>query len=1461
MIKNSVQHPHVKRIFFILTTLLLVIGFTAFLVKNRNFKTHAYSPDLFVTRWQTDVDGATEPTKVTLSFLKAATNSYDVYWNCDDDYETFKSNLAEHTYPTAGTYDICIRSTTPLAFYAPGLDSNKKEKDKLLEIKQWGDIQWSSFARAFQGMKNMQLTATDVPDLSKVTNMSSAFEVATNFTGHESMSRWNTSNVNTLQNTFRDATNFNAPIGSWNTGKVTNMSGTFQNASAFNQNINNWNTEKVINMNFTFGGASSFNQPIGKWNTGIVNNMAGMFMGASSFNQDINDWNTESVKKMGYMFLTASSFNKPIGKWNTENVDDMGRMFNGASSFNQPISDWNVSKVTNMRSMFNSASSFNQNISTWNPEKIQNMGLMFYGATSFNNGQASGESTAPISWNTASLTNIAGMFQGASVFNQPLSLNVGGVSNMSNVFNNAILFNQPLSHWDTSSATSMQSMFQKAYAFNQDISDWNIGTVGNFVHVLSNSGMQPDNYDKLLNSWSNKTEKQGLTFRADKVYYCNPEPGRSKLINTNKWTIYDAGQKCPPQNLNLSPNQIDEGKTTVGTITSISDGAVTYSCVSGEGSEDNTKFDLDSDTGILAFLVAPDYENPTGQADPEDANKYTIRVRATDTSNNLYSEAVFIITVIDVDEVPPVINISDPETKISRTPITTTFTVTDHFSVNSVEVDGSSTATGNNLVCNPTFPRDNSSSNPEDNLILNCTIDVTSSGKLVLKATDKAGHSSTESMDGYVIDTVKPNITISPVTKIKNDDITDTRITVTDDVGIYPEDIQIASSSQDMARDLVCTPDTGNPNIVNCTITIIDSGDLAIEATDKVGNSFTKYEYGYIIDKTKPNVSITSTAPINIANASHYNLEGTCTYGDNSVVTVIADQSHTTECLSDNTWSMELNLSTQLDGTVTINTSQTDVAGNEGKATKDLTKDTIAPIIVNEAFKPADNQSNPTNQQPIIFHTTFSEPLKDNTLTAEDFQIKEDGVITTAQVTNITSISSTKYALSVSGIVSQNASITVFSPANTYQDVLGNWNTTEVESSAVTFDTEQPDVTIEERKPNAKYLDPTNLLNNPEDTDFRFNVTFSKEINTDTLSIEDFSITGGTYTDAQVSIIDNSNAIVIFKPTQDATYTVTLPTGRVSDLAGNLNNVSTSLDNQRTYDTTSPTVTINQADDQVDPTNVNEIKFTIVFSEPINGDTFAKEDLVIEGSSTATVSQLQTVNSTTYTAIVTGMVSGETVSLSLPADKVEDPATNQNEVSSFTDNSVTYIVEEEKPEQPDEPEEEKEEPPKSIIPTLLNPKPVIKPKNPFTKYINPITEQKDTTHVTKEATSEITKKPTPPTQSKSLKIKVYNASKEPMQGVTVEIHSDIRTGVTDENGEVYFEGLDTGLHTMVIAYNGYRAEKKINLVSDGEEEMEINIKLEKVIIPTYVYWLVVLIILLTILLGYNIYKRKQTEKK
>ena len=62
--------------------------------------------------------------------------------------------------------------------------------------------------------------------------------------------------------------------------------------------------------------------------------------------------------------------------------------------------------------------------------------------------------------------------------------------------------------------------------------------------------------------------------------------------------------------------------------------------------------------------------------------------------------------------------------------------VTDNIDLfsNSVTIDTSTTAGYNNLVCN---------TDENDKSIVNCTLTITSSGNLVIKATDKAGNFST----------------------------------------------------------------------------------------------------------------------------------------------------------------------------------------------------------------------------------------------------------------------------------------------------------------------------------------------------------------------------------------------------------------------------------------------------------------------------------------------------------------------------------------------------------------------------------------------------------------------------------------------------------------------------------------------------------------------------------------------
>ena len=247
---------------------------------------------------------------------------------------------------------------------------------RLTDVKQWGAVPWSSMENAFSGCSNLNISATDVPNLSGVQSMSEMFGSCFNFFGPLNIGTWNTSTITNMDAIFFQASNFNQPIGSWNTSAVTTMQALFSGASSFNQPLSNWNTALVTNMQELFSNASSFDQPIGNWNTAAVTNMQSMFSGASSFNQPIGNWNTGAVTNMRSMFSSASSFNQPIGNWDTGAVTNMFSMFSGASSFNQPISQWNTASVTLMDVMFFAATTFNQNIGRWTLNSGVSMGNM-----------------------------------------------------------------------------------------------------------------------------------------------------------------------------------------------------------------------------------------------------------------------------------------------------------------------------------------------------------------------------------------------------------------------------------------------------------------------------------------------------------------------------------------------------------------------------------------------------------------------------------------------------------------------------------------------------------------------------------------------------------------------------------------------------------------------------------------------------------------------------------------------------------------------------------------------------------------------------------------------------------------------------------------------------------------------------------------------------------------------------
>jgi surface protein len=284
-------------------------------------------------------------------------------------------------YPTAGTYTISIDGTFPTPWLGGGKfsnDADKNDGEKVLAVVQWGDIIWESMGGAFKGCTNMNVTASDTPNLTQVKNMNLMFA------GNKAID----------QNCFNN----------WDTSHVEDFSGMFA-WSTFNQPIGKWDTHNVKNMNYLFCCNPVFNQDIGSWDTGNVTDMIELFHGARNFNQDISGWDVSHVKHMGYLFTGAESFNQDISGWDTGSVTNMIFMFSGAESFNQNIGSWDVSSVTDMSHMFfsyNRISSFNGNVEAWGSKthNVKKIAHMFDGAVSFSGHDLS-------SWDVSSVTTAA----------------------------------------------------------------------------------------------------------------------------------------------------------------------------------------------------------------------------------------------------------------------------------------------------------------------------------------------------------------------------------------------------------------------------------------------------------------------------------------------------------------------------------------------------------------------------------------------------------------------------------------------------------------------------------------------------------------------------------------------------------------------------------------------------------------------------------------------------------------------------------------------------------------------------------------------------------------------------------------------------------------------------------------------------------------------------------------------
>jgi surface protein len=398
--------------------------------------------ETFISVWNTANPGTSANTQITIPVSSSETYNYNIDWG-DGTADKGVTGSITHTYSTASTYTIKVSGTFPRIYFSYGGDTSK-----ITEIQQWGRNPWTSMEGAFAGCNNLDVTATDAPDLTGVTNLQEMF--------------------NSCQN--------------------------LQGTTAFNT----WDVAAITNMTLLFG-------------------------------------------------------DTPL--------------------FNQSLSDWNVSNAQDMNLMFYK-SGFNQDVSNWNVGNVQNMDLMF-SESSFNNASLN-------NWNVAQVTTMFGMFQNTS-------------------------FNQDISGWNVSNVTNMNSMFQGNTSFDQDLANWDVSSLDTASSMFLGATLSYENYDSLLNAWSQLTLQADVVFSGGNSNFCLSEDKRQHIIDTFNWTITDGGKACPqitvPNIVNLTEvdatTTLNTDQFELGTIEYVYSATVPTGLIISQTPAATTDADLGSDVNVV----------------------------------------------------------------------------------------------------------------------------------------------------------------------------------------------------------------------------------------------------------------------------------------------------------------------------------------------------------------------------------------------------------------------------------------------------------------------------------------------------------------------------------------------------------------------------------------------------------------------------------------------------------------------------------------------------------------------------------------------------------------------------------------------------------------------------------------------------------------------------------------------
>ena len=423
-------------------------------------------------------------------------------------------------------------------------------------------VELPNFELKTTNANNMCNQALGVPqmdtwDVSQVTTFHRAFNQAAS-PYPQSLSSWNTSNVNNMANMFYGCYMDELDVSKWDVSKVQNFLNCFNNLkSSVDVNPGNWDTSSARQMNTMFSSFQPFNSDCSRWCVSFTSKQPSGWntnTNQSSYDDKQPQWGkcppatngelsiVDTRGSAGELGHTLVVLNKPVLKnpdanppityqWQRKGEIDLNFSdIPGANGEQYEIVLDDLRGHVRLSMLFgDSSTGVNRQISNEiyvldfvTPEGMAvTFGVQRSGEAPLISIKGSASNPSTITFEDGTVKNITGDFsvtysaQGTyfiqtnfltrlsfentntTIFINPNS-EMGQFSDASRMFYNTTMFDQDLSWWDTKYITNMAEMFFYSMSFDGNISSWDVANVTNMSSMFSNAFI----FNQDLSQWN-----------------------------------------------------------------------------------------------------------------------------------------------------------------------------------------------------------------------------------------------------------------------------------------------------------------------------------------------------------------------------------------------------------------------------------------------------------------------------------------------------------------------------------------------------------------------------------------------------------------------------------------------------------------------------------------------------------------------------------------------------------------------------------------------------------------------------------------------------------------------------------------------------------------------------------------------------------------------------------------------